>query len=153
MYTAPSLYSREQLTTTTVAWRPSVSSPRSPGTVATVTDGPACWRPSLLAEIYYHVHIHTCTADRQPNLLCNCFHLVTAVLPGWCNSSCWRRLCNMFSRGYSASCQIVTSTEHQRTGSSSPIYYCWIHLFQWTHLNCVSLFFSQCLREKQAAEI
>ena len=62
-------------------WRPSVGSPRSPGTVSTGTDGPACWKPSLLAEIYQHTHTKTRTVDRQRNLLNNGFRLVIGVLP------------------------------------------------------------------------
>lgn len=76
------------LTTTTVAWRPSVSSPHGhQGTVTTVTDGPACWKQSLSAEIYQHEHINTRAVDRQHNLLSNGLRLAAAALPGWCRSA------------------------------------------------------------------
>lgn len=63
-----------------------VSSSQSAGTVATVTDGPASWKPSLQVEIYGCMLVDFNNRHRQRNLLSDILRLATAALPGWCNA-------------------------------------------------------------------
>lgn len=61
--------------------RPSVRfPPQSPGTVATVTDGHACWKPSLWGPRSTGTYAHVPSVGRQHNLLSNGFQLGTAAL-------------------------------------------------------------------------